>query len=188
LRCPTTKIKAGAATAALGVLLALAPATAGADTCGSNTSGGIASSGGDCHPVGPAGRARLVNGMAIPPSNAPYRVKQVIWAANEIRNKPYVYGGGHRTWRSAGYDCSGAVSYALHGGRFLSSPLDSSAFMRWGRGGFGRWITVYANSGHAYAVIAGLRWDTSGTGGNGPRWSETMRSSAGYRIRHPSGY
>jgi peptidoglycan hydrolase CwlO-like protein len=138
----------------------------------------------------PAGRATLVNGEAIPPANAPLAVRGAIEAANQINDTPYVWGGGHGSFTSSGYDCSGAVSYALHGGGFLSSPLDSSGLQVWGSPGGGSWITVFANSGHAWAMIAGLRWDTGGTGGgNGPRWSTVMRSDASSFIpRHPSGY
>jgi peptidoglycan hydrolase CwlO-like protein len=137
----------------------------------------------------PAGRAALVNGEAIAPPNAPLAVRAVIEAANQINDMPYVWGGGHGSFESSGYDCSGAVSFALHGGGFLDSPLDSSGLSVWGEPGGGRWITVYGTSGHAYAVIAGLRWDTGGPGGgNGPRWSTTMRSPAGYIPRHPAGY
>jgi peptidoglycan hydrolase CwlO-like protein len=138
----------------------------------------------------PKGQAQLgADGQAIPPANAPPAVRGVIEAANRIATKPYVWGGGHGSFESSGYDCSGAVSYALHGGGFLSSPLDSTGLMTWGEPGSGPWITVYASSGHAYAVIAGLRWDTSGNAsGSGPRWSTSMRSSAGYVARHPAGY
>ena len=100
--------------------------------------------------------------MLVPPKSAPARVKRVITAANKIRSKPYIYGGGHARWWDRGYDCSGSVSYALHGGNFLESPLPSGPMDQVGPGGEGRWITVYANGGHAYAVIAGYRWDTSG--------------------------
>lgn len=138
----------------------------------------------------PAGRAALVDGEAIPPANAPLAVRAVIEAANQINDRPYVWGGGHGSFESSGYDCSGAVSYALHGGGLLSSPLDSSGFQVWGSSGGGNWITVFANSGHAWAMIAGLRWDTGGPGGgNGPRWSTIMRSDASsYVARHPDGY
>jgi peptidoglycan hydrolase CwlO-like protein len=138
----------------------------------------------------PAGRAALVDGEAIPPANAPLAVRAVIEAANQINDRPYVWGGGHGSFESSGYDCSGAVSYALHGGGLLSSPLDSSGFQVYGESGGGNWITVFANSGHAWAMIAGLRWDTGGTGGgNGPRWSTEMRSDASSFIaRHPAGY
>jgi cell wall-associated NlpC family hydrolase len=141
--------------------------------------------------VGPPGKATLVNGRAIPPVNAPPAVKKVIAAANKIRTKPYIYGGGHARFWDAGYDCSGSVSFALHGGGFLSSPLPSGPMETWGSGGRGRWITVYANSGHAYAVIAGLRWDTAGnTSGTGPRWHKSLSAAASgtFVARHPSGY
>jgi hypothetical protein len=135
------------------------------------------------------GKARLVNGRAIPPSNAPRRVVGVIRAANKIaKGKDYCYGGGHSKFRSRCYDCSGALSYALHGGRFLRRPRDSSGFMRWARRGRGKWITVYSNPGHAYMTVAGLRFDTSMTRGKGPGWSKQRRSSRGYRKRHPRRY
>ncbi len=139
----------------------------------------------------PAGRAVLApNGDAIPPSNAPLAVRGAISAANQINEMPYVWGGGHGSFEASGYDCSGAVSYALHGGGLLSSPLDSTGFMVWGESGGGNWITVFANSGHAWAYIAGLRWDTGGPGGgSGPRWSTELRSDASsFVARHPSGY
>jgi cell wall-associated NlpC family hydrolase len=136
----------------------------------------------------PPGKAILVNGRAIAPPDAPPRVKRVIAWANKIRKKPYIYGGGHRRFFDRGYDCSGAVSFALRGGRFVSSPMPSTGYFRWGAPGEGRWITVYTHAGHAYMVVAGLRFDTSMTGGNGPRWSEVMRSSAGFRARHPVGF
>ena len=128
---------------------------------------------------------------AIAPDDAPQEVKDAIAAANEITGKPYRYGGGHGDFEDSGYDCSGSVSYALHGGGFLRRPLDSSGFMRWGSAGKGEWITVYANSGHAYTVIAGLRFDTSSSGsggGSGPRWRTRARSSSGYVARHPYGF
>ncbi len=131
------------------------------------------------------------DGSASPPANAPPQVAAVIQAANAIRDTPYVWGGGHGSFDSSGYDCSGAVSYALHGGGFLSSPLDSTGLESWGASGPGQWITVYANSGHAYAVIAGLRWDTSGTGGSGPSWSTSLdgyMSTSDYVARHPAGF
>ena len=128
---------------------------------------------------------------AIAPDSAPQEVKDVIAAANRITSKPYKYGGGHGSWEDSGYDCSGAVSYALHGGGLLSRPLDSTGFMSWGKSGRGSWITVYGNSGHAYAVIAGLRFDTSAAGaggGEGPRWRTKSRSADGYTVRHPAGF
>ena len=125
---------------------------------------------------------------AIPPASAPEAVKNAIYAANRITRKPYRYGGGHRNFRSSGYDCSGSVSYALHGGGLLDSPLHSTAFLRWGERGPGKWITVYTNPGHAFVIIAGLRFDTSGPGESGPRWRSSARSSRGYKLRHPEGY
>jgi peptidoglycan hydrolase CwlO-like protein len=123
------------------------------------------------------------------PSAAPPAVQAAIEAANSIATTPYIWGGGHGSFDSSGYDCSGAVSFALHGGGFLDSPLDSTGLETWGEPGPGRWITVYANSGHAWAVIAGLNWNTSGDlSGTGPRWHATMASTAGFIARHPSGY
>jgi hypothetical protein len=98
-----------------------------------------------------------------------------------------VWGGGHRGFESRGYDCSGAVSYALHGGALLRSPLDSRDLERWGRGGRGHWVTVYANGGHAWMVVAGLRFDTSGPGERGPRWRRQRRSTGPFVARHPLG-
>jgi hypothetical protein len=128
--------------------------------------------------------------MLVPPKSAPPKVKAVIAAANKIRTKPYIFGGGHARWWDKGYDCSGSVSYALHGGAFLESPLPSGPMAKLGLPGEGRWITVYSNPGHAYAVIAGFRWDTSGNtdGSTGPSWHEDLRTSAGFIARHPTGY
>jgi hypothetical protein len=149
-------------------------------------------------PPPPPEKAKLVNGRVLAPASAPTRVRRVIEAANRLVEKPYVYGGGHRPYGTArldrGYDCSGAVSYALYGGRFLRSPLPSGALMDWGEEGTGEWITVYAHGGHAYVVVAGLRFDTSmhdpdAPGpGSGPRWSKTLRRSSAFTARHPLGY
>ena len=125
---------------------------------------------------------------AIPPASAPQPVKDAIYAANRIVDKPYRYGGGHRRFNDTGYDCSGGISYALRGGGMLKRPLDSRAFARWGEAGKGQWITVYTNPGHAYVVIAGLRFDTSGPGPRGPRWRKAARSSRAFTARHPSGF
>ena len=135
---------------------------------------------------GPGEQAALVGDDAVAPAGAPLVVKAVIDAANEINDTPYVWGGGHGSFTSSGYDCSGAVSYALHGGGLLSTPLDSGGFTGWGSPGAGNWITVYANYGHAYMYVAGLRWDTSG--GAGPRWHSDARSNSGFTARHPSGF
>jgi peptidoglycan hydrolase-like protein with peptidoglycan-binding domain len=125
---------------------------------------------------------------AIAPAGAPPAVAQVIAAANEITRTHYRYGGGHgRGFDDTAFDCSGAVSHALHGAALVTTPLDSTQFERWGSAGRGRWITVYANAGHAYMVVAGLRFDTSGPGESGPRWRPQARSSAGFTARHPAG-
>ena len=135
---------------------------------------------------------RLANGRAAAPVNAPDVVQRAIWAANAIVGRPYVYGGGHSSFVSRGYDCSGTVSFALHGASLLSSPLDSGLFMRWGARGAGQWITVRTNPGHAYVDIAGLRLDTSAAedprGGKGPRWRPLRKSNSGYVARHPLGF
>ena len=131
------------------------------------------------------------DGSATPPADAPPAVAAAIEAANRIKDKPYVWGGGHGSFEDSGYDCSGAVSYALNGGGFLSSPLDSTGLAYWGEPGPGNWVTVYANSGHTYVVIAGLRWDTSGTGGSGPSWSTSLDGyldPSSYTVRHPAGF
>jgi hypothetical protein len=138
-------------------------------------------------PPAPAGGARLDAGVAYPPPGAPRAVARAIRAGNRLQDKPYLYGGGHRSFRSLAYDCSGAVSYALHAGRLLPAPLDSGSLMSWGLPGAGAWISVYANPGHTYVVIAGLRLDTSGTGGRGPRWQLDQRDPAGFVARHPAG-
>jgi hypothetical protein len=132
---------------------------------------------------------RGADGQAVAPGSAPARVKAVIAAANRIAGKPYRYGGGHARWEDSGYDCSGSESYALHGGGFVSAPMTSSDYESFGRAGRGRWITSYANSGHSFLVVAGLRFDTGwNPAGNGPRWSEEMRPTDGYVVRHPGGY
>jgi hypothetical protein len=139
----------------------------------------------------PTAKARLLpSGELIPPKSAPPRVKAVIVAANKIRTKPYIFGGGHARWWDRGYDCSGSVSFALHGGKFLESPLPSGPMAKWGEEGSGRWITVWTNAGHAYAEVAGFRWDTSGDEGGetGPRWHEELRDNIGFVARHPAGY
>jgi hypothetical protein len=157
-----------------------------AHACAATSSGGLNPSKGKCKRFA---KARLVNGKAIAPASAPLRVKRVINWANRIRNKPYIYGGGHGSFNSPGYDCSGAVSYALRGGRFVSSPMASTGYMSWGKRGRGKWITVYSNPGHAYMVVAGLRFDTSMTPGDGPGWSRSMRSTPGsFTARHPAPY
>jgi hypothetical protein len=128
------------------------------------------------------------DGRAVAPASAPQEVKDAIAAANRIVGKPYRYGGGHARWEDTGYDCSGAMSYALHGAGLLDSAMPSGGFMRWGEAGKGQWISVYAHGGHGFLVIAGLRFDTGyDNAGSGPRWSEKMRPTDGYAVRHPAG-
>jgi cell wall-associated NlpC family hydrolase len=126
-------------------------------------------------------------GMAQAPAGAPAAVRQVIAAGNAIAGLPYLYGGGHGSFRANAYDCSGSVSYALAAAGLLSSPLDSTGFESWGESGAGRWITVYANPGHAFMVVAGWRFDTTSLAQGGTRWTRTMRSTAGFAARHPPG-
>ena len=127
------------------------------------------------------------DGLAVAPAQAPPIVQQVIAAGNEIATKPYLYGGGHGKWNDTGYDCSGSVSYALHGAGLLETSMASGGFMTWAEPGPGQWITTYANSGHMYMVVAGLRFDTSGRRGAGTRWQTEIRSTRGYAVRHPAG-
>ena len=139
--------------------------------------GGIGTDG-DANTV-PGEKAKLVNGKAIAPESAPRKVRRAIAAANEIvKGKDYCLGGGHTRWRSRCYDCSGAVSYALGrpGARIVDAPMPSGSYTTWGKRGKGNWITVYADSGHMFAVIAGLRLDTSQTAGKGPGWSRDVRA------------
>jgi cell wall-associated NlpC family hydrolase len=141
-------------------------------------------------PMVAGSRAVIRDGIAYAPSHAPESVKNAIWAANAIRRKPYVWGGGHGSFSDRGYDCSGSVSYALHGAGMLAAPLPSSDLMRYGARGRGRWMTIYSRRGHTFAVIAGLRLDTTdlGRGGDvGPRWYADGRDTGGYVARHPVG-
>ena len=137
----------------------------------------------------PGALARYIGGLAAAPMAAPAAVQQAIWAANQIIGLPYIFGGGHSSFVSPGYDCSGTVSLALHGGALLAVPLDSSEFMLWGSHGAGRWITVFSNPGHAYVDIAGLRLDTSAaddpSAQQGPRWRPLRSANGGYTARHP---
>jgi cell wall-associated NlpC family hydrolase len=176
----------------LAVLALVAFATLLATPVQAETPGGVASTTPEVtEPTAPPGKAILVNGRAVPPADAPPAVKRVIAAANKIRTKPYIYGGGHARWWDRGYDCSGAVSFALRGAGLITSPMPSGSLAGWGSAGRGRWITVYANGGHAYAIIAGLRWDTAGnTRGTGPRWHKSLKAQASgpFTARHPDGY
>ena len=135
----------------------------------------------------------LPDGHAAAPSMAPAEVQQAIWAANKLIGKPYVYGGGHNMkFSGRGYDCSGTVSYALHGAGLLSAPLDSGSFMKWGEKGPGSWFTIWTNRGHAFMIVAGLRLDTSPAGDpsgkRGPRWRPVLRTTKGFVARHPVGF
>jgi hypothetical protein len=188
-RSHITLLCAAVAAALLLFMGLAAPASAGR----SKSSGGATFE----PPPPPPEEATLVDGRVIAPASAPRKVKRVIAAANRLVEKPYIYGGGHKPFSSMldrGYDCSGAVSYALYGGRFLRSPLPSGNLMSWGEDGPGEWITVYAHGGHAYIVVAGLRFDTSMRDpdapgpSSGPRWSRTLRESDAFVARHPLGY
>ncbi|CAN5470844.1 hypothetical protein BH20ACT19_BH20ACT19_06110 [soil metagenome] len=136
--------------------------------------------------TGPRARV-LPDGTAVAPENAPEPVKRVIQAGNAIAKLPYKWGGGHGAWRDNGYDCSGSVSFALAGAGFLDSPRTSGGFMTYGAPGMGEWITVYANGGHMFMVVAGLRFDTSGQGRAGTRWQAEAQSASGYAVRHVPG-
>ncbi len=129
----------------------------------------------------------LPNGDAVAPRNAPGEVKAMIAAGNQIAREPYKWGGGHGAWQDDGYDCSGSVSFALAGAGLLSSPLNSTGFMSWGDEGEGHWVTIYANDGHVFMIVAGLRFDTSGRGSSGSRWQSSMRDTGAYTAVHPPG-
>jgi cell wall-associated NlpC family hydrolase len=129
----------------------------------------------------------LKNGIALPPIEAPEPVRQIIEAGNSIARTPYLWGGGHGKWQDKGYDCSGSVSYALASAGLLNAPLDSGRLMGWGAPGKGKWVTIYTNPGHVYLVVAGVRFDTSGTRATGSRWQKSMRPGGGFVTRHPPG-
>jgi cell wall-associated NlpC family hydrolase len=152
--------------------------------------------GAGCTSVPPSGArtsatcgASLVDGRAVAPPGAPTAVKQVVAAANQINGRPYVWGGGHVSWFTQGYDCSGAVGYALHGAGLLDVTVVSGQLASWGDSGVGRWITVYANAQHVFMVVAGLRFDTRGDrpGVSGPRWHLASVDPRGFVARHPTG-
>jgi cell wall-associated NlpC family hydrolase len=133
----------------------------------------------------------LPSGYAAAPADAPAAVQQAIFAANQIVGLPYVYGGGHQAFIASGYDCSGTVSFALHGGSLLTAPMDSSQFMRWGVPGHGQWITIFSSPSHVYMTIAGIRLDTSTAGDPsrlpGPRWRPVRSSNRGFKVRTIAG-
>jgi cell wall-associated NlpC family hydrolase len=130
----------------------------------------------------------LKDGTAVAPEDAPEPVQRIIQAGNVIAKFPYKWGGGHGAWRDNGYDCSGSVSFALAAAGLLQAPMTSGAFMKWGDPGPGDYVTLFANSGHIFMYVAGLRFDTSGQGRNGTRWQEAPRSTAGFAVRHPPGF
>ncbi|HEX5308814.1 MAG TPA: hypothetical protein VFW38_07015 [Solirubrobacteraceae bacterium] len=140
----------------------------------------------------PGRTARYVGGLAAAPMAAPLSVQKIVWAGNQIVGDPYIWGGGHASFKSPGYDCSGTVSFALHGGHLLSTPEDSSEFMAFGSHGVGAWVTIFTNSGHAYMTVAGLRLDTSSaddpSNQQGPRWRPLRPANSGFSVRHPTGY
>ncbi|MEP6810738.1 MAG: hypothetical protein ABI992_10875 [Chthoniobacterales bacterium] len=144
-------------------------------------------------PVIPGTRATLRGSVALAPAQAPLAVKRAIWAANQLSRKPYRYGGGHRSFQDSAYDCSGTISYALGGAGLVPSPMSSSDFRRFGARGEGKWITVYARNGHTFAVIAGLRldttpWNTMRRDSHwAPRWQARSRTPRGFDARHPVG-
>ena len=140
------------------------------------------------HPVGGNDSALLLNRTALAPPSAPDPIRAMISAANLIVGQPYVWGGGHASFQSKGYDCSGAVSYAMAGAGLLQTPMTSGAFMGYGAPGPGQWLTIYASPTHVYAVIAGLRWDTVGDArGSGPRWHPYDAYPQGFVARHVPG-
>lgn len=155
------------------------------------TSAGLAGSFPSSGPTTPGNEARLRGNLALAPVNAPTSVKRAIWAANQLRTKPYRYGGGHKTFHDSGYDCSGTVSYALGGAGLVSVPMNSKEFRGYGTRGPGKWITVYARNGHSFAVIAGLRLDTTSPYNPSrrwaPRWQPSSRHPSGFEARHPVG-
>jgi hypothetical protein len=141
-------------------------------------------------PTVPGSRAKLIRGIAYAPANAPARVKKIIWDTNKIVGRPYLLGGGHQRWNDRGYDCSGLVSYAMHAGRLLRTSMSAPGFFGWGATGKGRWITVWVRSGHVFAVVAGLRLDTTpwpSQGVEGSGWRPSMRDVGAYVPRHPVG-
>jgi hypothetical protein len=189
-RRSTTAILATAAVLA-------APAFARADTGTGGVAPGSSPPGAEpvvpnnsAHPTIAGTRAKLVGGLAYAPAAAPARVKQLIWAVNTIVRKPYVYGGGHGRFNDRGYDCSGLVSFAMHAAGLLRSPMSAPGFFRFGSYGPGRWITLWVRSGHVFAVVGGLRLDTTpypSRGVEGPRWRPQMRDTAAFTARHPAG-
>jgi cell wall-associated NlpC family hydrolase len=129
----------------------------------------------------------LPNGVALPPLEAPQAVMDIIRAGNTIARTPYIWGGGHGSFKDKGFDCSGSVSYALYAAGLIGGSATSGQLMAWGKPGKGRWITVYANGGHTFMEVAGIRFDTSGRQVTGSRWQNAFRPTAGFAVRHPPG-
>ena len=190
-RRSTTAMIAAAAVLAL-------PALARADNTGGTGTGSAPAPSGTApapprdlaHPTVAGTRTKLVKGVAYAPAAAPLRVKQLIWSVNRILRTPYVYGGGHGRFVDRGYDCSGLVSYAMHAAGLLNTPISAPAFFRFGTYGAGRWITLWVRSGHVFAVVGGLRLDTTpypSRGIEGPRWRPQLRDTAAFTARHPAG-
>ncbi len=188
-----------------GGLVPYAPALSNAPSTTSSVAGGTTAATSSVAPAASSSLPELVVpgdtaeevkvdglGLAAAPEDAPLVVQEVIWNANKIIGRPYVYGGGHRSFISFGYDCSGTVSFALHGGGLLNAPLDSGQFERWGGAGQGQWMTILTNPGHAYLDVAGLRLDTSPANDpsnlEGPRWRPLRPGNPGFVERHPFGY
>jgi hypothetical protein len=139
-------------------------------------------------PTVPGNRAAIKGRIAYAPANAPECVKRAIWATNYLTGRPYVWGGGHGTFYDRGYDCSGTISFFLHHAGLLDQPVPSKDFLNYGECGRGKWVTVYARNGHVFAVIAGLRLDTTGfRQEEGPRWRSAPRTPYGFVARHPAG-
>ena len=159
------------------------PKPTGPASAGTTRPSGLTTGGG-----GVTTATALPNGVALPPLDAPEAVLNIIRAGNTIARTPYKWGGGHGKWRDNGYDCSGSVSYALNAGGFLDATQTSGQLMSWGKPGKGKWITIYANEGHVFMVVAGIRFDTSGTRTTGSRWQNDMRPTGGYAVRHPPGF
>jgi hypothetical protein len=132
------------------------------------------------------GHVALAGFVASAPPDAPQAVQLAVAAGNRLQHKRYRYGGGHKSFHDSAYDCSGAVSYVLHGAGLLDYTLDSTGFKKWGERGPGAWISIYANKNHAFMVVGGLRLDTSGSP-SGPRWRALPRSTKGFVVRHPVG-
>ena len=140
-------------------------------------------------PVVEGNRAVVRGGKCHPPANAPLAVKKAIWACNYLVGRPYVWGGGHGTFYDRGYDCSGSISFLLHHAGVLAQPTTSKGLKNFGAPGSGRWITIYARDGHTFAIVCGVRLDTTGRSGRdeGPRWRRNDRGPRGFVVRHPPG-